>query len=345
MQRTGGTRKFLEHNCDIHGRLGDTVYRRKRNGEKYTYPYNFQAKYEPTVLSRRSDAIIRKAAEFTNPQYKGFKSIIRKMYYYTPFFVYTGEYEFRCNTFYKIRQKGNYGIAIDGGVVQKQKLAPRTLAGYSFIEEGVHWLRCYNGTALYSERQVIVISDDISLEDAYDDWFDLHLAEVLSQPDPAFAALPIYHRYLKSEGIYLDFSGKVEDFVIYPAKKLKYMYSHKIGSYENNSQTKYFCEVMPKVLQCWQEVSPEFTEVWQKYYNRWFPLNYRKGKRGKAIGSHHLWSKAVFKAVQVLGFDLKTLSPENWLPGVETLGDLLDTAGFGRYGMTSAELNVGIFVC
>jgi hypothetical protein len=166
---------------------------------------------------------------------------------------------------------------------------------------------------------------------------------LLSQPDPAFAALTIYHRYLKSESIYLDFSGKVEDFVIYPAKKLKYMYSHKIGSYEQNHQTQYFCAVMPRILKCWQEVSPQFSEVWQKYYNRWFLLNYRKGKRGKAIGRHHLWSKAVFKAAQVLGFDLKTLSIDHWLPGINTLGNLLDTADFGRYGMTQAELDVGIF--
>jgi len=343
MPRTGGTRKFLENNCDIHGRLGDIVYRRKRNGEKYSYPYSFQAKYEPTTLSRRVSAIIRKAAEFTNPQYKGFKSIIKKMYYYTPFIVYTGEYELRCNTFYKIRKKGHYGTSIDGGVVQLQKLAPRTKVAYRFVEEGVHWLRCYNGTALYSERQVLVISDSVSLEEAYDNWFDLHLAELLSQPDPAFASLPIYRRYLKSESIYLDFSGKVEDFVIYPSSKTKYMYSHKIGSYENNSQTQYFCAVMPKVLTCWQEVSPQFSEVWQKYYNRWFPQNYRKGKRGKAIGRHHLWSKAVFKAAQVMGFDLKTLSQDNWLPGIENLGDLLDTVGFGRYGLTQAELNVKIF--
>ena len=343
MQRTGGTRKFLEHYCDIHGRLGDTVYRRKRNGVKYSYPYSYHAKYEPTVLSRRSNAIIRKAAEFTNPQYKAYKSIIRKMYYYTPYFVYAGEYKLSCNTFYKIRQKGNYGISIDGGVVQMQKLAPRTKVTYYFPEEVEYILRCYKDNELYSQRQVIVISESINLEDAYSIWFADHLAEILSESDPAFASLTIYHRYLKSESIYLDFSGKVEDFVIYPSKKFKYMYSHKIGSYEHNRQTKYFCAVMPRILQCWKEVSPQFSEVWQKYYNIWFPLNYRKGGHGKAIGRHHLWSKAVFKAAQVLGFDLKTLSQENWLPGIETLGDLLDTAGFSHYSMTQADLNVKIF--
>ena len=92
-----------------------------------------------------------------------------------------------------------------------------------------------------------------------------------------------------------------------------------------------------------KEVSPQFSEVWQKYYKRWFPLNYRKSGHGKAIGRHHLWSKAVFKAAQVLGFDLKTLSLANWLPGIETLENLLDTAGFSHYSMTNADMNVKIF--
>ena len=343
MRSAGGTRKFLEHNCDIHGRLGDTVYRRKRNGSKYSYPYSFKAKYQPTVLSRRAGSIIRKASEFTNPQYKGYRSIIRKMYYYTPYFVYAGEYKLCCNTFYKIRQKGNYGISINGGVVQSQNLAPRTKIGYFFPAEGEYLLRCYQDAAIYSQRQVIVISESENLEETYSNWYAEHLVEVLSQSDPAFAALIIYPRYLKSESIYLDFSGKVEDFVIYPSSKFKYMYSHKIGSYEHNHQTQYFCAVMPRVMKCWQEVKPDFADVWQKYYNRWFPANYRKGGRGKAIGRHHLWSKAVFKTAQVLGFDLKTLSIENWLPGIETLGDLLAIAGFRFYGMTEAELNVEIY--
>jgi hypothetical protein len=324
-------------------KLGDTIYRRKRNGVKYTYPYTYHPKYEPTVLSRRSDCIVRVAAGFTNPQYKGYQSIINKLYYYTPYFVYSGEYELRCDSFFKIRKKGEYRLQIAGGVSIVQRLAKRSKVTYHFSGAGEHLLQCYNGAALYSERRVIVISESENLEDTYSQWFDEHLAEVLSSPDPAFASLPLYRRYLLSKGIYIDFSGKVEDFVIVPSKKVKYMYSHKIGSYEHNRQTQYFCAVMPKVLTCWQGVSSDFAEVWKVYYNRWFPANYRKCGRGRAIGRHHLWSKLVFKAADVLGFDLKTLYIEHWLPGIETLGDLLTVTGYDGYGLNLEELNVKIF--
>ncbi|MEA2096602.1 MAG: hypothetical protein U9P73_07930, partial [Candidatus Cloacimonadota bacterium] len=36
---------FIVNNCDIHGRLGNMVYRRKRNGERYCYPYEKRKKY------------------------------------------------------------------------------------------------------------------------------------------------------------------------------------------------------------------------------------------------------------------------------------------------------------
>ncbi|MCF7913055.1 MAG: hypothetical protein K9M99_11040 [Candidatus Cloacimonetes bacterium] len=343
MARVSGSRHFLEHYCEIHGKLGNIVYRRKRNGEEYTYEYIYHPKYEPTVLSRRSDCIVRVAAGFTNPQYKDYQSIIKKMYYYSPYFLYPGEYDLRCNTFFKIVHKGNYRLQINGGAGMVQHLSPRSKVTYYFTAEGEYVLQCYNGGMLYSERKVIVIAASESLEDAYSQWFEEHLAEVLSSPDPAFASLPIYHRYLKSKGVYLNFSGKVEDFVIYPAKEYKCMHSHKIGSYARNRQTQYFCAVMPKVLSCWQGVGSDFARVWDKYYNRWFPDNYRKGKHGKAIGRHHLWSKLVFKAAGVAGFDLKTLSPEHWLPGIDTLGDLLTAAGYDGYGMTEEERDVKIF--
>ena len=51
---------FLRNNCDIHGRLGDTVYRRKRNGERYSYPFEKREKYAATTLSKRSDIMMKK---------------------------------------------------------------------------------------------------------------------------------------------------------------------------------------------------------------------------------------------------------------------------------------------
>ena len=56
---------FLRYNCDIHGRLGDTVYRRKRNGERYSYPYKKRKKYDATTLSSRSDIMMKKINKTT----------------------------------------------------------------------------------------------------------------------------------------------------------------------------------------------------------------------------------------------------------------------------------------
>jgi hypothetical protein len=45
-----------------------------------------------------------------------------------------------------------------------------------------------------------------------------------------------------------------------------------------------------------------------------------------------------------LAFDLEELSAENWLPGVETLGDLLQVCGYRDYGLTPAQLGIRIFL-
>jgi hypothetical protein len=51
----------------------------------------------------------------------------------------------------------------------------------------------------------------------------------------------------------------------------------------------------------------------------------------------------VFLAAARLAFDLEELSAENWLPGVETLGDLVEICGYGRYSLTLEELGTSIF--
>ena len=42
-------------------------------------------------------------------------------------------------------------------------------------------------------------------------------------------------------------------------------------------------------------------------------------------------------------FDLEDLFPTNWLPGVETLGDLLEVCGMELYRLKEEECNVKIF--
>jgi hypothetical protein len=116
-----------------------------------------------------------------------------------------------------------------------------------------------------------------------------------------------------------------------------------MGSYEHNEQTHYFLEVQPRVNSCWQGVNADFRAVWNKFYNCWFDRNYWKGFNPKAVGEHNLWSKLVFGAAKELGFDLKTLSRDNWLPGVVTLEDFLKVADYGKEGLTPEDLMTRIF--
>ena len=44
-----------------------------------------------------------------------------------------------------------------------------------------------------------------------------------------------------------------------------------------------------------------------------------------------------------LGFDMETLSVEHFLPGIETIGDLIAVAGMGHYGLGEEELNTKIY--
>ena len=58
---------------------------------------------------------------------------------------------------------------------------------------------------------------------------------------------------------------------------------------------------------------------------------------------HNFWSKLLFRACGDMCFDPEELSPENWLPGVETIGDLILAANMGNYGLGEDELKTKIF--
>ncbi|MCF7920625.1 MAG: hypothetical protein K9N06_11995 [Candidatus Cloacimonetes bacterium] len=349
-RRESGSLDFLGKHCDIHGRLGNTVYRHKRNGERYSYPYIPRSKYAPTVLSRRSDCIMKTINRFSNVHQEGFKEFIRKLYYYTPYFVHPGFYGFTCNTFFKIRQQKEYFVQIDEGLLQKMKLAGRTKLEFGFQSAGEHTLRCYMGEELYCERKVTVVSAEEELERVYADWYDEHLTEILELPDPRFAGMEKYFRCVIPPNWILSLTGKCRDFVLFSTRnshldfgiRMKnYMYSRGLASHEHNGQSLYFLEVQPKVNHCWVNITADCRAVYEKFYNRWFEANYRK--RWRATGPQNLWSKLVFAAARELGYDMKTLSPGNWLPGIDTLCELLKTAGFGKQGLSEEELRVDFF--
>jgi len=341
---------FILNYCDIHGRLGDMVYRHKRNGEFYSYEYEKHQKYDPTTLSKRTSIVMKKINTFTNKQQEGFDAIISRMYYYTPYFVYAGDYGFTCNRFLKISIRQDYFIQIDDGAKVSLHLAGRTRLKLRFADQGEHILRCWEGEELHCERKIVVIPNEQVLETVYADWFDLHLAEILEMPDPLKAKVEKYSRCVMPPDWLFSLTGTCKDFVMYSTRnsnlpmgrhKYNYMWSRKLADMSGNVQTHYFLRVQPRVNSCWKAMNAGCRVVWEKYYNLWFEANYRK--KWHATGPQNLWSQVIFRAGKALGFDMESLSIEHFLPRVETIGDLIAVAGLGRYGLGEEELKTKIY--
>ena len=211
---TGSMAEAISEICDVHGRFGDKVYRRKRNGEPWVYDYHFIPKYAPTVLSRRVDCIAKVAAALSNPRERGYSSIAKKIYYYTPYFVYAGNYDFTCNTFFKLRSKGDYKISFDG-MSMNRHLSPRTKLNFWFDEEREYSINLYPDGKLYCQRRIIVIDDESDLEDTYVTWFFENLAEILALPEPGFRSMKIYRRGIIPNIMMNFFVGKTDQGVMY----------------------------------------------------------------------------------------------------------------------------------
>ena len=344
------TLDFIETKMEIHGRMGTRVYRHKCNGEAYDYAYEHRPKYDPTVLSRRPECVFRCAAKFTNSSQPGYHAIIDKMYYYTPFFIIPGSYGFTCNTFLMLRKRKDYLIQIDDGIKLEMRLAPRSMLKMNFDETGEHIIRCFKGNELYCERKIVVIEAEMELANVYAQWFEEHLLEILALPDPQFVRLEKYFRCVLPPNWIKSYTGQYADFVLYSTRKsfmelgiakYNYMYIRNIKNLHSNDQSEYFAEVQPRIANCWKGVSGDFQEVWEKYFGRWFGVNYLGDWRNPR--KHNFWSKLIFRAAKVLGFDLESLSIEHFLPEVETLGDLITLTGMGHYGLGEEELKTKIF--
>ena len=76
LRANGNYVSFIESFSEIHGRFGDKVYRKKNNGQPWVYDYVYKPKYAPTILSRRSNCVVKAGAGISNPQYIGYKTII-----------------------------------------------------------------------------------------------------------------------------------------------------------------------------------------------------------------------------------------------------------------------------
>jgi len=337
---SGGAVDFITKRCHIHGRFGDKVYRRKRNGELWVYDYEYKPHYTPTVLSRRFVNITKEFSRITNPQQDGYKPLSHRFFYYTPYFVYPGQYKFTCRDFFKIVIAREYKVEIND-ISLNMHLTKRKMFDMNCELGKSYMIKCKIGDELYCQRQVIVIDPEDDLEQVYIDWYAEHLEEVLESPDPRFRCIQLYHRGIEPPAWINSFWGKTETGIVFRSHKFKrFMYSRQPYVHVHNPTTDYFYLSLKRITDCWGATSLDFKLVLKKYCWRWFDDNYRRTQ--KIVKVHNLWSKLVFRAGGILGFDLEELSPTNWLPGVETLGDLLEVCGMRKYGLTEEECNVKI---
>ncbi len=272
----GNVAGFIESFCEIHGRFGDKVYRRKRNGQPWVYEYKYVPKYPPTVLSRRTKCVVKVAAGLSNPRYKGYKEILQKIYYYTLYFVYGGCYDFTCNTFFNLRMRGIYGVEINGMRIN-MNLAPRSKLNFVFKEGHDYEIKCYYQGRLYCERKVQVIGAEEELEEVYNNWFAEHLAEILTKLLPYFEKKKVYRRGIIPP-VWLQYMvGKTESWILYRSSfRERFMYSRQPYEHAHTEQGDYYFVAQKQVTECWKASSPEFKQVWEKYHIRWFDANYRK---------------------------------------------------------------------
>lgn len=331
---------FIRERCQIFGRYGDKIYQRMRNGQQRIYDYCYKPKYAATELSRRSDCVARAASLVSNPQYKGYKSVINKLYYYTPYFLHAGTFHFTCNTFLKLRIRGSYTLGING-VRIGMNLAPRTKIELSFEAGNTYQVTCYKNGQIYSERNVIVIPAGQTIEEAYGEWFNEFLGEILHLPEPTFASLTLYRRGIVPPDIYETLSGKTPDGVLYRSGRAKFSYVRSSYIHPRTANGDHYYNSQRSVTNCWKNASDQFKFAWKKYHQLWIVAEL--SRTNKATKSNNLWSSAVFRAAAETGEDPEGLTPENFIPGVETLGELLDAAYLGGYGLDEADLKTKIF--
>jgi len=95
---------FVQRNFEVHGEFEGIVYRIKRNGTQEHYPYNPVSYYQRTPLEIRNEVIRRFAATVSNPRLTDYKSVIKKLNYYTPYILHPEEQKFLGETAFYVRE-------------------------------------------------------------------------------------------------------------------------------------------------------------------------------------------------------------------------------------------------
>ncbi|MCF7918453.1 MAG: HMG-box domain-containing protein [Candidatus Cloacimonetes bacterium] len=269
---------FLEKNFAIHGEFNGEVYRTKRNGVIEKYPYAPVSPYKRTTLTIRNEWIRKFAITVSNPRNQDYKSIIRKLNYYTPYILNEGKQKFLAETVFYVRDRGEYEFLWQGNEMGTvYTLSKRTELILSFHSEGDKLLEVYYNEQIYCQRRFIITNEE-DLDAKYEDWLSAHFTEILLMPEPEYESLPTYRRGMQSQRNWiLALEGKIYEEVHYTRNELKYkdgyrqnpwVYHRKTYNHSTNPQTSYFCNIMKDIGAAWQALSEEEKEYWNNEANK-----------------------------------------------------------------------------
>ena len=268
---------FFEKYFSIHGEFNGVVHRTKRNGVVEKYPYEPVSHYKRTALTIRNEWIRKFAMQVSNPQYPDYQSVIKKLNYYTPYILAAGKQKFLAETVFFVRKKGEYEFIWQGSEMGSiSNVCKRTSLSFSFHSEGDKLLNVYLNDELYCQRWFCITAEN--LDARYEEWLELHFAEVLAQPEPEYESLKTYRRGMKSKVNWLQsLEGKFIDEVHFTRPDFRYkdgyrqnpwMYHRKTYDHSSNPQTLAFDGAMPEIGADWQALSEEERDFWRKQANR-----------------------------------------------------------------------------
>ena len=294
----------LLHFFEMHGRLGEEVYRRKRNGETEQYSYIYIPPGAETPLKLRTVVINSFANSVSNPQYKGYGDILRKLYYYTPYFITPGSYQLQGQTVFFIRKAGNYRLELSGvaGFSWEQRLCRRTMVKLNFAGLGEYevilraivprasssGLECnpdqdslgMQGEEIYCRRRFVVLESGGDVKEAYFEYLSEHLAEILEREKPEYERLKTYRRGLVAKtNIFLGASGTYRGQVYYMRPSSNIVFLRANYDHAENVQSQLFKEQKTLAVAAWKAESEEFKEQWSKQFYQWYDRNFGRLNR------------------------------------------------------------------
>jgi len=269
---------FVRRNFEVHGEFEGIVYRTKRNGTQEHYPYDPVSYYQRTPLVIRNEAIRRFATQVSNPRLTDYKSVIKKLNYYTPYILNPGAQKFLGETAFYVRQRGDYEFRWQGMPMGfNQTISPRSKVELSFHAEGEFGLDCYYHEELYCQRNFIITTGD--LETAYEAWLTSNLEYVLSLPEPEYESIKTYRRGLRSKVNWItSLTGKYHEEVVYEIPDYSYkdskgenpwLYHRRKHDHSGNPQTLYFNNKIKEIALNWQTFSQNERDDWNTRATRY----------------------------------------------------------------------------